>query len=223
MTSCFGIETTCIRQHERLLPSSSYNHKTLTTLRTSVKGVITNALQCCCEELSCCSCNRWFPHRCSEGCQCVVVVRLTASSLWGCLMQLVLNTKANLPRPLSLQLACNQRNYSVIKQPICFCTMYVGDDFPPLSTFDDSPLMEAHPSRIEIAAGLDTTVLKWAIMFAGIRDFSQASEKSLLKLNIVIIPRAFCRNWGQKSNHFTWMGQTSHSSMHGWDSCVMWG
>ena len=37
----------CIRQHERLLPSSSFNHNTPTTLRTSVKGVITNALQSC--------------------------------------------------------------------------------------------------------------------------------------------------------------------------------
>ena len=39
-------------QRERLLPSSSYNHNTLTTLRTSVKGVITNTLQSCCKELS---------------------------------------------------------------------------------------------------------------------------------------------------------------------------
>ena len=31
------IDTNCIRQHERQLPSSSYNHKTLTTLRTSVR------------------------------------------------------------------------------------------------------------------------------------------------------------------------------------------
>ena len=31
------LETNCIRQPNRQLPSSSYNHNTLTTLRTSVK------------------------------------------------------------------------------------------------------------------------------------------------------------------------------------------
>ena len=33
----FAIETNCIRQPNRQLPSSSYNHNTLTTLRTSMK------------------------------------------------------------------------------------------------------------------------------------------------------------------------------------------
>ena len=37
MAGCW-LKTTCIRQQERLLPNSSYNHNTLTTLRTSVKG-----------------------------------------------------------------------------------------------------------------------------------------------------------------------------------------
>ena len=31
------LETNCIRQPNRQLPSSSYNHNTLTTLRTSIK------------------------------------------------------------------------------------------------------------------------------------------------------------------------------------------
>ena len=35
--SVFVLETNFIRQPERQLPSSSYNHNTLTTLRTSVK------------------------------------------------------------------------------------------------------------------------------------------------------------------------------------------
>ena len=38
MRSLFlALETNCIRQLERQLPSSSYNHNTLTTLRTSVR------------------------------------------------------------------------------------------------------------------------------------------------------------------------------------------
>ena len=39
------------------------NHDTLTTLRTSLKELV--------------STSRWYPHRCSEGCQYVVVVKWT--------------------------------------------------------------------------------------------------------------------------------------------------
>jgi len=34
------LETNCIRQPNRLLPSLSYNHNTLTTLRTSMKELL---------------------------------------------------------------------------------------------------------------------------------------------------------------------------------------
>jgi len=45
---------------------------------------ITNALQSYSKELLCCySASRWFPHRCSEGCQCSVVVRWTGQLPFG--------------------------------------------------------------------------------------------------------------------------------------------
>ena len=44
-------KTISIRQPERLLSSSSYNHNSLTILWASCEGVITNALQSCSKEL----------------------------------------------------------------------------------------------------------------------------------------------------------------------------
>ena len=59
----------CIRQHERQLPSTSYNYNTLTTLRTSV----------------------------GESPTCVKSIEdEPGSCLLGCLMQLVFYTKVNL-------------------------------------------------------------------------------------------------------------------------------
>ena len=62
------LKTNCIRQPKRKLASSSYNHNTLTILRTSVRGVITNSLQSYSKELiMLLNGSRWFPHVCSEG------------------------------------------------------------------------------------------------------------------------------------------------------------
>jgi len=70
---------------------------------------ITNALQSCSKELLCfCSASRWFPHRCSEGCQWIVVVRWMGSCMP--LMQLVFNTKAN----LSCNHTCHCKNTTVV-------------------------------------------------------------------------------------------------------------
>ena len=69
-----ALQTSCIRQPERQLPSSSYNHNTQTTLTTSVREhllalrswkFLTATLKYIC--------NDSFIH--VEGCQCVVVVR----------------------------------------------------------------------------------------------------------------------------------------------------
>ena len=62
------LETNCIRQPSRKLPSSSYNHNTLTTLAQKIyEGVITNALQSCSKEVV----TRKGKHSCYEGLQCM--------------------------------------------------------------------------------------------------------------------------------------------------------
>ena len=63
--SLLGLKTNCIRQPKRQLSSSSYNHNKLTTLRTSVKESLQNALQSCSKELV----TKPGKHRCYEGCQ----------------------------------------------------------------------------------------------------------------------------------------------------------
>ena len=79
---CFGMS---IRQPRKQLTSSSYNHNTLTTIRTSAESLQMHfkvALRNFALDAS-----RWFPHRCSEGCQLWLWGQL-GSCLTGCLMQL---------------------------------------------------------------------------------------------------------------------------------------
>ena len=56
------IWTNCTRQPESQLPSLYYNHNTLTNLRPSVMRSIQMHFKVLVS----------FPHRCSEGCQCIV-------------------------------------------------------------------------------------------------------------------------------------------------------
>ena len=52
----WGVKINCMRQPERQLPNSSYNHNTLNLAdnpQNICEGVITNALQSCYKELSC--------------------------------------------------------------------------------------------------------------------------------------------------------------------------
>ena len=66
-----------INKHERKLPSSSYKHNTLTTLKTSA-----NALQSCSKSFHALNASmQVIPHRCFEGCQCIVVMDELGSCL----------------------------------------------------------------------------------------------------------------------------------------------
>ena len=70
------------KQHERKLPCSSYNHNTPTTLKTSA-----NALQSCSKSFHALNASmQVIPHRCFEGCQCIVLMdeRAAASEVALC-------------------------------------------------------------------------------------------------------------------------------------------
>jgi len=66
------LKTNCIRQPKRKLPSSSYNHKTLTTLRASVREspAFTKRWKFLIAILKCI-----YTVFLTESCQCIVVVR----------------------------------------------------------------------------------------------------------------------------------------------------
>ena len=57
--------------------SSSCNHNTLTTLRTSVNESLQMHFKVTVRNFHVLNACRWFPYRCSESFQCVVVVRWT--------------------------------------------------------------------------------------------------------------------------------------------------
>ena len=105
---CFGTKTNCIRK--RLLSSSSYNHNTLATHRkpSEPEGIT------CLHEASYCSlkciCNGSF-HRCSEGYQCIVVVRGTGQKPLTLPYASSLQYQNNLSQLLLLQFVCNQGNH----------------------------------------------------------------------------------------------------------------
>ena len=67
-------KSNCIRQPKMQQPSSSYNHNTLTTFRTSVNESQQMHFKVVATTFHALNASRWFPHRCSEGCQCIVVV-----------------------------------------------------------------------------------------------------------------------------------------------------
>ena len=73
-SSCFEVkcamEDNGVRQPERQLHSSLHNHTTLMTIRTSEEVHFNRNFHTL-------NASRWFPHRCSKACQCVVVGRLT--------------------------------------------------------------------------------------------------------------------------------------------------
>ena len=76
---CLLLKTNCIRQPERKLSSSSYNHNTLTTFTTSVRGSLQIHFKVTVRNFSA---SRWFLHRCSEGCQYIAVVRWTGQDVY---------------------------------------------------------------------------------------------------------------------------------------------
>ena len=57
---------------EKQLPCSSYNHNTLTTLRTSMKESLQVYIKVSVRNFPALNARRWFPHGCSEGCLCVL-------------------------------------------------------------------------------------------------------------------------------------------------------
>ena len=115
------LETNCIRQPNRQLPSLSYNHNTLTNPQNIYEGVITNALQSCSKEVV----TRRGKHSCYEGVQCMYC---------GCKMNW--EVTLGLPYAISLQhqskpltttaclssLSATRATTLWLKQPTCYCS-----------------------------------------------------------------------------------------------------
>ena len=82
--------------------------------------------------------SRWFPHRCSEGCQCVVVARWTGQLPFRLPYAICLNEPLIHYQHLSSKSATRVTTLW-LKQPICFCSniyIYIGAISPEIWYFE---------------------------------------------------------------------------------------
>ena len=116
------LKTSCIRQHERLLPSSTYNPNAMTTFRTSVKEITTKLMHFKAAVMSFLAVNasRCFPHWCSEDdqcCDCTISWVVFSGVALAIILQHQSKALITTVSPCSLSVITLW-----LKQPTCFCS-----------------------------------------------------------------------------------------------------
>ena len=119
------------KQPQKQMSSSPYNHNTLATLRTSMKESLQMHFNIAVRNFYGPDASRWFLHRCSEGYQCVVVVRWT----WKLPLRLPFVISIYVPLTITISLAGATRLTTLwLKHPIGLCSVAMSSLYTPVST-----------------------------------------------------------------------------------------